>query len=162
MRETHQVIDMGGEKVNQVNVEFDDELEAETFFNALRLGFPSDYLKESIEWQSHFENKQKLTQMFAHIWILIKIARESDNDKVFDDHMKYNPFFKDLCQNMDVNIARLMAVLVDAAGRKRMRRVATAKEVRKRLAPYKEMLLVRCGEDFKISSLEEFPTLNTQ
>lgn len=161
MREIFEVVEVNGEKLNQIRIEFESEKEAEVLINSLRVGFPKEHLQSSINFLDNFHNKQLFSQIFANMWVLIKIAREAPNDESFRLHMNTNPFFYELCKNMDKEFAKLMLVLIDAAGRKRVRRVATAKDIRKRLASYKDLLQECAGKDFKIEPLDNFPEIKT-
>ena len=159
MREILEIVEINGEKLNQIKIEFESEKEAEVLINSLRVGFPKENLLSSINFLDNFNNKQLFSQIFANMWVLIKIARETPSDESFKQHMSVNPFFYELCKNMDKELARLMLVLIDAAGRKRVRRVAAAKDIRKRLSAYKELLQECSGNDFKIEPLDDFPEI---
>lgn len=151
-----------GTEANQIKIEFESDVEAEMIFASLHQGFPVAYVQHSQDWLNLFENKAKMAQYFAVIWVLVKMARESESNEYFNKAVKTNTFFYDTCKNMEPEAARLMAVFLDSAGKTRVRRVASAKEIRKRLVTFKEILLSQCGEDFRIFSLEMFPEIKVK
>lgn len=160
MLEKYEVVNLpDGTQANQIKVEFESDAEAELLFASLHQGFPTAYIQGSQDWLNLFNNKRTIAQYFAVMWVLIKLARESENNEYFLKAVKNNNFFMDTCKNMNPESARLMAVLLDSAGKTRARRMSTAKEIRKRLQPFKDALLANCGEDFRVFSLDMFPDI---
>lgn len=163
MLEKYEIVKLeDGTEANHIKVEFESDAEAEMIFGTLHQGFPVAYVQHSQDWLNLFENKRKIAQYFAIMWVLIKIARESETNDYFNKAVKTNTFFYDTCKSMEPEAARLMAVLLDSAGKTRARRMSSAKEIRKRLASFKEVLLTQCGEDFRIFSLEMFPEIKVK
>lgn len=139
-----------------LRVEFENDREADMLFGQLRTAFPEAAKEPSRRWLDVHENKLEMANAFAEVWAVMQMARQS-NDHQFSTVWNVNPALQASIGRMASEAARLLLVLVDVAGRTRARRMATAKDVRRRLQPVKDLLVQRAGAGFNFTPLSEFP-----
>lgn len=145
-----------GKSLYHLHVEFEDEAEANRLFGQLRAAFPEPAQEPSRRWLDVHENKLEMANAFAEVWAVLQMARQS-NDQQFSAVWGVNTGLQTSIARMASEAARLLLVLVDVAGRTRARRMASAKDVRRRLLPVRALLEARAGEGFHFTPLSEFP-----
>lgn len=163
MRETVETVKLNdGQVVYQSNIEFESSYEAESFLSNLREGLSLQDVQNSIAFFENDDNKQKFAHVFAHIWVLINIARQSETSKDFEIFLKYNTMFYKLFEETDPEILKLILIFVDISSKTRVRRYASTKEVRRRLEPVKIKLRSLLPSDFDFYPLNKLPDMNIQ
>lgn len=150
-----------GKPLYNLHVEFEDEDEANRLFGQLRAAFPVAAQEPSRRWLDVHENKLEMANAFAEVWAVLQMARQS-NDQQFSAVWNANPALQTSIARMAREAARLLLVLVDVAGRTRARRMASAKDVRRRLTPVRALLETRAGQEFEFTPLTMFPGIRHQ
>lgn len=145
-----------GQAVYHLKVEFESDAEASALFGQLRAAFPAPAQEPSRRWLDVHENKQEMAHAFAQVWAVLQMARQS-NDANFLAVWTANVGLQEAIGRMASEAARLLLVLIDVAGRTRARRMASAKDVRRRLLPVRALLEKRAGEGFTFTPLPMFP-----
>lgn len=156
MKEHFVVTGINGEGSFEIN--FDSEEEALYVYEILRSGFISEEERESSrKWVQIPENRQELDNAFANAWVMIKIARYMEDDE-FNKVIKDESSLLEEFSKMAIEVAKLISILVDAAGKTKEKGAISTKKVRKRLAPVLKRLEDCAGKDFIKRSIT-FPTI---
>lgn len=156
MKEHFVVTGINGEGSFEIN--FDSEEEALYVYEILRSGFISEEERESSrKWVQIPENRQELDNAFANAWVMIKIARYMEDDE-FNKVIKDESDLLEEFSKMAIEVAKLISILVDSAGKTKEKGAISTKKVRKRLVPVLKRLEDCAGKDFIKRSIT-FPTI---
>lgn len=148
-----------GQLAYRSHLEFESDFEAEGFLNNMRAGLEHEDVQQSIYYFTQNENRQKFAHVFAHLWVLINIARQSESHKDFEAFLKYNDVFYKLFEASDPEILKILVVFLDISSKTRVRKYASTKEVKKRLQSVKDKMLSLLPADFKFYPLDKAPEM---
>jgi len=146
MREAFVFTGIGHEGFLQVN--FDDEREAQYIYEMLRYGFVNEMERESSRrWCEIKENREELDNAFTQAWLMIKVARYCEDDD-FKKVIESDPQLTKSFSQMALEVSKMILVMINSAGKTKCKGACATKKIRKRLTPIENELKRNLGPEF--------------
>jgi len=156
MREAFVFTGIGQEGFLQVD--FDDEGEAQYVYEILRSGFTDERERESSRrWCQIKENREELDNAFTQAWLMIKVARYCEDDE-FKKIIGSDPQLIKSFSQMALEASKLILIMINSAGKTKCKGACATKKVRKRLMPVEDALKRNLGPEFLYKTIT-FPNI---